>query len=99
MRRIPDGPIARESVGYLRRIPADRAAEGEAREGNGALRTRLVRGAERAADLTATTAAAVVRDKDAISSPPCLLASVSKQNLLELERLNPRRYLVWADRP
>jgi len=70
MRRIPDGPIARESVGYLRRIPADRAAEGEAREGSGGLRTRLVRGAERAADLTATAAAAVVRDKDAISSPP-----------------------------
>jgi hypothetical protein len=69
-RRIPSGSIARESVGYLRRIRADRAAEGEARGGSGAPRTRPVTGAERAADLTATATAAAVRDKDAISSSP-----------------------------
>ena len=80
-------PIRRSPAGqcrYLRRIRADRAAaEGDAREGNGAPRTRPVRGAERAADLTAAAAAAAAaaRARDAISSlHSCLRAELASSS-------------------
>ena len=79
-------PIRRSPAGqcrYLRRIRAERraAAEGDAREGNGATRARPVRGAERAADLTAVAAAAAARARDAISSPhSCLRAELASNS-------------------
>ena len=82
-------PIRRSPAGqcrYLRRIRAERraAAEGDAREGNGAPRARPVRGAERAADLTAAAAAAA-RARDAISSPTPVFVRSSRRIVLGVQ--------------